>query len=155
MLVLSTTKISSSLLPRRSQSLELLLRFFGNTIIHLLTPSFEATRIKLLPIPSASDIVFAEWSEDVNPYEVAVSALSPHVEGHGTIFVDGSIRHFIVDGLIGVASKFKVLWKLDTYVKGDSLAEIEPMKCANEAEVFFFLQVPVIHLCLQLTCKGR
>jgi hypothetical protein len=125
--------------------------------IHILTPSFEATRVKLLPIPSASDIVFAEWPEDVNPYEVAVSVLPPHVEGNGTIFVDGSIRHFIVDGLVGAASRSKVLsapMEIRYLRERKSPAEIELMKCANEAGYFLCKYWSVTCACSSLVGAG-
>jgi len=107
--------------------------------ITVVTPSFEATRAKLLPIPSASDVAFAEWPEDVNPYDVAISAVPASAEGRGTIFVDGSIRHFIVDGLAEAAPKLKISsapLEIRHIREKKSAAEIELMKCANEARFF-------------------
>jgi len=105
--------------------------------ISVLTPSFEATRAKLLHIPSISDITFAEWPEDVNPYEVAISALPPLTGGQDTIFVDSGIRHFIVDGLDEAAPpKSKVLsapMEIRYLRERKSPSEIELLKCVNEA----------------------
>jgi len=104
--------------------------------ITVVTPLFEATRAKLLPIPSASGVAFAEWPEDVNPYAVAISAIPTSGEGRGTIFVDGSIRHFIVDGLAEAAPKVKISsapLEIRHIREKKSTAEIELMKCANEA----------------------
>ena len=56
----------------------------------VLTPKFEGTRARLLSIPS--DVEWVEWAEDEVPYKQL-----PDIEG--TVFVDGNIRHFIVDGL--------------------------------------------------------
>jgi hypothetical protein len=107
--------------------------------ISVLTPSFEATRANLLPIPSASGISFLEWPEDVNPYDVAISAFPAPAQGRGTIFVDGSIRHFIVDGLAKAAPKTKISsapMQIRYLREKKSRAEIELMKCANEARSF-------------------
>jgi hypothetical protein len=114
--------------------------------ITVLTPSFEATRAKLLPVPSASDITFAEWPEDVNPDDVAIAAV-PLAKGQGTIFVDGSIRLFIVDGLAEAAPKSKVSSapiQIRHLREKKSAAEIDLMRCANEA--CFFSSI-ACHLC--------
>jgi len=108
--------------------------------ISVLTPSFEATRAKLLPIPSASDITFAEWPEDANPYEVAISVLPSLAAGqNSTIFVDNNIRHFIVDGLDGAAPKSKISsapMQIRYLRERKSPAEIELLKCVNEVCLF-------------------
>lgn len=102
--------------------------------VSVLTPSFEATRAKLLAIPSASNVTFAEWPEDKDPYAVAVSTITS--QGDRTIFVDGSIRHFIVDGLSQAAPGSDVSsapLEVRYLRERKSPAEIELMKCANEA----------------------
>lgn len=109
--------------------------------ITVLTPSFEASRAKLLPIPSASNIQFAEWAEDANPYDVAISALPSLGQAQSTIFVDGDIRHFIVDGLGQAAPSCKLVsapTEIRSLRERKSPAEIELMTCANE--VYFILQ---------------
>lgn len=104
--------------------------------ISVLTPSFEATRAKLLSIPATSEITFAEWPEDTNPYKIAISALPSLAEGNGTIFVDGNTRHFIVEGLSQAAPTSKISSApvdVRNLRERKSPAEIELMKCANEA----------------------
>jgi len=100
--------------------------------ITILTPSFEKTRAKLLPVPSAD--AYIEWPEDTSPYEIAASALKQQNSG-GTVFVDGSIRKFISDGLAealpgtNVASAPPEIRQLR---ERKSPAEIELLRCANE-----------------------
>lgn len=106
--------------------------------ITVLTPAFEATRAKLLPIPSlVSEVTFAEWPEEANPYDIVVSALPPVPDGErGIIFVDGTIRHFIVDGLDEAAANsnvFSAPMEIRQLRERKSTTEIELMKCANEA----------------------
>lgn len=66
---------------------------------------FETTRAKLLPIPNLDGLVnYVEWAEETDPYAAALStfqAATPQAGRLGTrkIFVDNSIRKFIVDGL--------------------------------------------------------
>ncbi|OBZ75936.1 ATP-dependent rRNA helicase RRP3 [Grifola frondosa] len=73
----------------------------------LLIVSPQTTRAKLLPIPSASEISYAAWPEHENPFAIALSAI-PNFEG-GTIFVDGSMRTFVTDGLQKAAAQVQVL----------------------------------------------
>lgn len=69
-----------------------------------LTPSIETSRAKLLVILPVSGgelrKSYVEWSEDVYPYTVTVSAVSSLSSTNGggctTIFVDEGIRHFLV-----------------------------------------------------------
>lgn len=108
----------------------------GQARITVLTPAFEASRAKLLPIPSASNINYVEWAEDRNPYDVALRALAQE-QGQDSqrIFVDGDIRHFVVDGLQDAAPSFTIV-SAPTEVRSlrerKSQTEIELMKCANE-----------------------
>lgn len=96
----------------------------------ILTPAFEATRAKQLPV-TATNVSYPEWPEDVSPYEVAVRTLS----AGSKIFVDGSVRHFIVDGLQSATSRDQVLIapvEIRQLRERKSAAELEIMKCANE-----------------------
>ncbi|KAF9567608.1 Creatinase/aminopeptidase [Agrocybe pediades] len=80
--------------------------------VTILTPKFEATRARMLPVPSAGGAVrYMEWAEEANPYAAALSAIAQSfLPGNTlstipsasavTIFVDNSIRTFIVDGLL-------------------------------------------------------
>ncbi|KAI0692403.1 peptidase M24, structural domain-containing protein [Cytidiella melzeri] len=109
----------------------------GNVTI--LTPLFEATRAKLLPIPSDNEIAFPEWAEDVNPYQIAVSAI-PQLQSlsgtPGKIFVDGYMRNFVVDGLLEAAGENALVTSAPVEIKRlrerKSEEELEIMKCANE-----------------------
>ncbi|KAK7060257.1 hypothetical protein VNI00_001022 [Paramarasmius palmivorus] len=101
-------------------------------LITILAPKFEATRASLLDIPF-DGIQYVHWPEEANPYQVLASAL-PITEG--TIFVDGSIRHFIADGLEAAYKNVSVLTaplEVRRLRERKSTAEIELMKCANEA----------------------
>ncbi|KAI0957418.1 hypothetical protein AcW1_005817 [Taiwanofungus camphoratus] len=104
--------------------------------ISILTPAFEATRAKLLPIPSASGIAYPAWPEDVDPYAVAVSVI-PGLS-QATIFVDGSTRNFVVDGLNKAAPHSNVLTapvEIRRLRERKSQEELEIMKCVNEVTV--------------------
>ncbi|KAI0797702.1 peptidase M24, structural domain-containing protein [Abortiporus biennis] len=99
--------------------------------ISVLTPSFEATRAKLIPVPSANEVTYPEWPEEINPYEVALSA----VVGDGDIFTDGNMRQFVVDGLRDAANGRKVLTapiEVRRLRERKSPEEIDILKCANE-----------------------
>ncbi|KAK0225152.1 peptidase M24 [Armillaria nabsnona] len=83
----------------------LLLIVDSSSRVTVLTPIFEGTRARLLSIPS--DVEWVEWAEDEVPYKQL-----PDIEG--TVFVDGSIRHFVLR-------------------ERKSEGELELLKCANEA----------------------
>ncbi|OCH95053.1 peptidase M24 [Obba rivulosa] len=106
------------------------------TNVSVLTPAFEATRAKLLQIPSASDTAFTAWPEDTDPYSVAVAGM-PQLQD-GVIFVDSSMRKFIADGLQRAAPYSKVASapvEIMRLRERKSPEELEIMKCANEATV--------------------
>lgn len=108
--------------------------------ISLLTPSFEATRAKLLPIP-AKEVLYPEWPEEVNPFDIAVGAL-PFLQDGAKVFVDGSIRNFIVDGMQKAAPQAKVLTapvEIRRIRERKSSTELEIMKCANEVSYRYCL----------------
>ncbi|EKM55475.1 uncharacterized protein PHACADRAFT_256125, partial [Phanerochaete carnosa HHB-10118-sp] len=106
--------------------------------LSVLTPSFEATRARLLRIPSDDDIEYPEWAEDMDPYEVAVSSI-PSLRSGGTIFVDGATRQFIVEGLQRAVGHGTKVVGAPTEVRRlrerKSKEEIEILKCVNEATV--------------------
>ncbi|ESK93792.1 peptidase m24 [Moniliophthora roreri MCA 2997] len=98
----------------------------------VLAPKFEAARANLLDIPF-DNIRYEYWPEEANPYQILVSALSI---SEGKIFVDGSIRHFIVDGLqaaYGQGSVVSAPQEVNRLRERKSAAERELLKCANEA----------------------
>lgn len=109
----------------------------GNVTV--LTPLFEATRAKLLPIPSDSEIAYPEWPEDANPYEVAISAiaaLQARGDSKGKIFVDGAMRQFVVEGLQKAAGADVEVVSAPVEIRRlrerKSEQELEIMKCVNE-----------------------
>ncbi|KAJ7349214.1 peptidase M24, structural domain-containing protein [Mycena albidolilacea] len=109
--------------------------------VSILTPAFEAPRAKMLPISSTKAVTFIEWAEEANPYEHAVSILS---ESQGSVFVDGHMRNFIVDGLqaahpYGAVSSAP--YEIKRLRERKSPAEIELMKCVNEATILFIRAV--------------
>ncbi|TFK55181.1 Creatinase/aminopeptidase [Heliocybe sulcata] len=107
--------------------------------VSILTPKFEATRAKLMHVPTAGDIEYAEWPEDEDPYEVAISDILPALKnGNGTIYVDGNTRNFVVDGLKAAAPQSAVLSapeEVRQLRERKSKAELDILKCANEVTV--------------------
>lgn len=84
----------------------------------------------MLPIPS--DVKFFAWPEHESPYEHAVAALS---DKSGTIFVDGSIREFIADGLREALPNGKVdisPLEVNQIRERKSEVELNILKCVNE-----------------------
>ncbi|EJD05791.1 Creatinase/aminopeptidase [Fomitiporia mediterranea MF3/22] len=103
-----------------------------NPRVSILTPSFEATRARLLAVPAQGNVSFFEWPEDVNPYEIAVSALSDRT---GPIYIDGGMRKFIADGLASALPNNTVLsapLEIRSLRERKSPAEIELLRCASE-----------------------
>ncbi|KIY67833.1 Creatinase/aminopeptidase [Cylindrobasidium torrendii FP15055 ss-10] len=104
--------------------------------VSILTPKFETARARLLPI-AFQDVTFLEWAEEANPYEMVKPALA-EADAAGTIFVDGHARHFIVDGLqsaFPTATVKSSPTEIRQLRERKSKAELELMKCANEATV--------------------
>ncbi|KAF7359337.1 Peptidase-M24 domain-containing protein [Mycena sanguinolenta] len=109
--------------------------------VSILTPVFEAPRAKMLPI-SSKDVTFIEWAEESNPYEHAMSILS---ETTPSVYVDEQIRHFIVDGLQEArpfATVSSAPYEIKRLRERKSNAEIELMKCVNEATI---LSIRAVH----------
>ncbi|KAH7889898.1 Creatinase/aminopeptidase [Phlebopus sp. FC_14] len=103
--------------------------------VTVLTPFFEETRAKLLDVPGV-EVTYVAWKEDENPYTVGVNAIST-LSG-GPIFVDGMIRHFIVDGLQKAAPEVTVLsapLDITSLRERKSPAELALLKCVNEVTV--------------------
>ncbi|KAL1669318.1 peptidase M24, structural domain-containing protein [Schizophyllum commune] len=101
--------------------------------ITVLTPKFEATRAKLLPIPAGANLSYVSWAEEANPYEIAASAFAA---APTTVYVDPSIRHFIVDGFQKALPDAKVVIAPNSVRQlreRKTPAELELMKCVNEA----------------------
>ncbi|KAH9966418.1 peptidase M24 [Russula dissimulans] len=120
--------------------------------IAVLTPEFEAARARLLPVPAspAHGVSYITWTDDADPYEVAVAALTvplPDADADpnlsdapsgSTIFVDGSVRHFIVDGLTRAAPGTRIVIapvEIRRLRERKSMDELEVLKCVNEVTV--------------------
>lgn len=79
-----------------------------------------------------SDVQYIEWAEDANPYSVVASVLHSIP---GPIFVDDSIRAFLVDGLQEALPNTTILTAprdVKLLRERKSKAELELLKCANE-----------------------
>lgn len=101
--------------------------------VSVLTPYFEETRAKFLPIPSDAGVTYTAWPEDHSPYEHALSLL-PELSG-ATIYVDGNVRTFVTDGLQKAAPKALVSSapvEVRRLRERKSTEEIDILKCANE-----------------------
>ncbi|KAF8840976.1 Creatinase/aminopeptidase [Paxillus ammoniavirescens] len=103
--------------------------------VTILTPYFEETRAKLLSVPGV-DLTYVAWQEDEDPYTIGVNALP--ISSGGAVYVDGMIRHFIVDGLAKAAPEVQVLsapLEITSLRERKSHAEIALLKCVNEVTV--------------------
>ncbi|KAF9072905.1 peptidase M24 [Rhodocollybia butyracea] len=99
--------------------------------ISILTPYFEATRAKLLPVPFDS-VRYIEWAEDANPYEIAAA----EILAEGNVFMDDASRLFIFDGFrkaLPRAIISPVPPEIKELRQRKSEAELDLLKCANEA----------------------
>ncbi|PVF98193.1 Creatinase/aminopeptidase [Serendipita vermifera] len=104
--------------------------------VSILTPLFEASRAKLLNIPTRNEINFIKWEEDANPYHTLLSALD--ISGnptHNKVFVDPESRFLVVEGIrqanhhILVEGPPKEILALR---ERKSSAEMTLLRCANE-----------------------
>ncbi|KAG9225982.1 hypothetical protein CCMSSC00406_0006396 [Pleurotus cornucopiae] len=99
--------------------------------VSILTPKFEATRAKLLPLsPSA----YIQWAEEEDPFAVLFDAL--RLPSNSTVFIDGNARLFVADGLQRALPHGQVqnapLQVVEIRERKTS-EEINILKCANEA----------------------
>jgi Xaa-Pro aminopeptidase len=104
--------------------------------VTVLTPAFEETRARSLSVPGI-DVSYVSWAEDEDPYTVALHALSA-LELEGPIYVDGMMRHFIVDGLQKAAPGVRVMSappEVTQLRARKSQAELDLLRCANEVTV--------------------
>ncbi len=101
--------------------------------ISILTPAFEKTRARLLPIPSKSRVTYTAWPEDADPFATALQLL-PNLEDT-IIYVDGNVRTFVTDGLQKAAPNSRVLnapVEVRRLRERKSSEELDIMKCVNE-----------------------
>ncbi len=104
----------------------------------------------MLPIPFNGTVEYTEWREEVNPYERVAPMIS---STSGTIFVDGAIRHFIVDGLqkaFPLATIVTAPPEVRQLRERKSDAELGLMKCANEVSSHIIIIVVVSKVCDRL-----
>ncbi|KAJ3982700.1 Creatinase/aminopeptidase [Lentinula detonsa] len=116
--------------------------------VSILTPRFEATRAKTLPIPFEG-VEYIEWREEESPYEIAASALS--IEG--TVYLDDAARLFVFNGFQKSLPHAEVApspAKIKEIRQRKSGAEIELLKCANEATL---LAIRAVHKKMNLGMK--
>jgi len=111
--------------------------------VTVITPRFEATRASLLHIPTPDTqrgVVFAEWAEDANPYEVVADVIAP---SHPTVykptrvFVDEAARYFVVDGIGTAVAKLgyqihNMPPEIAAIREQKTKEEILILQCANE-----------------------
>lgn len=94
-----------------------------------------------MPLPNdASEVKYVEWAEDEDPYSRAISIL-PN-QGSRTIFVDNSIRKFIVDGLQRAdpnANIYSAPLEITQMRERKSKAELEILRCAHEVWCTFHI----------------
>jgi Xaa-Pro aminopeptidase len=101
-LVVITPEVAHASMASDSDKLEV------EAKVTVITPRFEATRASLLHVPTPDTqqgVIFAEWAEDANPYEVVADIIAPsHSTVHSPtrVLVDEAARFFLVDG-IGIA----------------------------------------------------
>ncbi|KAF8516911.1 peptidase M24 [Hysterangium stoloniferum] len=100
--------------------------------VTILTPKFEASRAKLLPLPAES-IQWIEWAEEENPYEVVAPFLAT-IAGDKVYIAEAS-RLFIKDG-IEAAVPTRVVTSaplaIRTQRERKSPTEIALLRCVNE-----------------------
>ncbi|PPQ99115.1 hypothetical protein CVT26_014365 [Gymnopilus dilepis] len=123
-------------------------------MVTILTPKFEATRARLLPVAAASGQVrYIEWAEEADPYAVLLADLpSSDLFKPRTIFVDNSVRKFIVDGLLHASDQAEKSSSSGVVVlsappaitqmrERKSKAEIQILRCVNEATLLAIREV--------------
>lgn len=101
----------------------------------VLTPSFEEARAKLLTIPGVN-VTYVSWEEDEDPYAVGFRALPGSAATR--IYVDGMVRHFIVDGFQKIAPGVRVTsapLEITSLRARKSQAELALLQCVNEVTV--------------------
>jgi len=112
--------------------------------VTIVTPHFEAARAALLHIPTPAtqaDVVFAEWAEDGDPYELVadtiIAPLRSTVYRPTRVLVDEGARFFVVDGLATAVSKLDYQVhntppEVTAIRECKTEEEIQILRCANE-----------------------
>ena len=75
----------------------------------ILTPRFEASLLHIPTTATQADVVFAEWAEDGDPYEVVADIINAPLRSTAyrptQVLVDEGARFFVVDGIATAVSK--------------------------------------------------
>jgi Xaa-Pro aminopeptidase len=100
--------------------------------VTVLTPFFEATRAKMLPI-AAKHISWVEWPEDADPYTTLLASLPVLARGR-PVYIDRNARHFVATGLAHAGADVQPApVAVRALRERKSAAELALMRCANEA----------------------
>jgi Xaa-Pro aminopeptidase len=89
-------------------------------------------------IPTAGNVKFVPWADDVNPYAIAISSLRESVnmaEGEVSLFIDEDSRYFVAEGIKNAADGIQTEIappKIRAFREQKSPAEIALLRCANE-----------------------
>ncbi|KZO99490.1 peptidase M24 [Calocera viscosa TUFC12733] len=111
--------------------------------VSVITPKFEATRAKLLPIPYEG-VEYFEWAEADSPYEAALRALPAGAVDGGKVYVDEMARLFIATGLQAVAPDMKVEiapLPVKALREKKTPEELEILQCVNELTLMAIREV--------------
>jgi len=107
----------------------------------ILTPRFEASLLHIPTTATQADVVFAEWAEDGNPYDVVANIITAPLRSIAykptQVFVDEGARHFVVDGIAAAVSKLDYQVhntpnEITAILERNPMEEIQILRCANE-----------------------
>jgi hypothetical protein len=119
--------------------------------VSILTPLFEASRAKLLQVPTKNEINFVTWAEDENPYDALLSAFNPLGDlMHNKVVVDESSRFLIVEGIRQANSHILVEGPSNDILalrERKSAAEATILRCANEVLIWISCLILLTHSC--------
>ncbi|KZT53560.1 Creatinase/aminopeptidase [Calocera cornea HHB12733] len=111
--------------------------------VSIVTPKFEVTRAKLLPVPFEG-VQYFEWAEADSPYEAVLKALPAGVAQGGKVYVDEMARLFIATGLQAVAPEMKVEiapLAVKALREKKTAEELAIMHCVNELTLMAIREV--------------
>ena len=109
--------------------------------VTIITPLFESSRAQLLVIPTAGNVKFVPWADDVNPYAVAISSLRESVniaKDEVSLFIDEDSRYFVAEGIKNAADGIQTEItppEIRALREQKSPAEIALLRCANEVSI--------------------
>ncbi|KAF6765041.1 peptidase M24, structural domain-containing protein [Ephemerocybe angulata] len=117
-------------------------------LLLIIRPRLDARLNPGLPVVPFKDSQtrYIQWAEEANPYASALAGLGMSSDSEETLYVDNKIRKFIVDGLQQAGPKLRIAsapLEITSLRERKSPAELEILKCANEATV---LAIRDVHL---------